>query len=105
MGAANALSQNNDWFDKLNMKYKGRRELVWELASKLDCTFSKDNVGMFIWAKINKSIPSKEFVDNLLYKFGIFVAPGIIFGTNGEGYIRISLCNSRANIKKAISRL
>jgi LL-diaminopimelate aminotransferase len=105
MGAANALSQNNDWFEKLNIKYKERRELVWELASKLGCTFSKDNVGMFIWAKINKSIPSKEFVDNLLHKSGIFVAPGIIFGTNGEGYIRISLCNSTANIKKAISRL
>ena len=105
MGAANALSQNNDWFDKLNMKYKERRELVWELTSKLGCTFSKDNVGMFVWAKINKSISSKEFVDNLLQKFGIFVAPGIIFGTNGEGYIRISLCNSTTNIKKAISRL
>tara|TARA_B100001287_G_scaffold192505_1_gene162742 strand:+ start:161 stop:1303 length:1143 start_codon:yes stop_codon:yes gene_type:complete len=105
MGAANALSQNNDWFDKLNMKYKERRELVWELTSKLDCTFYKENVGMFVWAKINKSISSKEFVDNLLQKFGIFVAPGIIFGTNGEGYIRISLCNSKANIKKAISRL
>ena len=105
MGAAHALSQNNDWFEKLNIKYKERRELVWELASKLGCTFSKDNVGMFIWAKINKSIPSKEFVDNLLRKSGIFVAPGIIFGTNGEGYIRISLCNSTANIKKAISRL
>ena len=105
MGAANALSQNNDWFEKLNIKYKERRELVWELASKLGCTFSKDNVGMFIWAKINKSIPSKEFVDNLLHESGIFVAPGIIFGTNGEGYIRISLCNSTANIKKAISRL
>ena len=85
MGAANALSQNNDWFEKLNIKYKERRELVWELASKLGCTFSKDNVGMFIWAKINKSIPSKEFVDNLLHKSAIFVAPGIIFGTNGEG--------------------
>ena len=105
MGAANALSQNNDWFEKLNMKYRERRELVWELTSKLGCTFSKDNVGMFIWAKINKSTPSKEFVDNVLYKFGIFVAPGIIFGTNGEGYIRISLCNSIKNIKKAISRL
>mgnify|MGYP001328058789 FL=1 len=105
MGAANALSQNNDWFEKLNMKYKERRELVWELTSKLDCTFCKENVGMFVWGKINKSISSKEFVDNLLQKFGIFVAPGIIFGTNGEGYIRISLCNSTANIKKAISRL
>ena len=105
MGAANALAQNKNWFEKLNLKYKQRRELVWELASKLGCTFSKDNVGMFVWAKINRSISSKEFVDNLLQKLGIFVAPGIIFGTNGEGYIRISLCNSITNIKKAISRL
>jgi len=60
---------------------------------------------MFVWAKINDKITSKEYVDNLLYDKNIFIAPGSIFGSNGEGYVRFSLCNSEANIIKAISRL
>ena len=60
---------------------------------------------MFVWAKINQDINSIDYIDNLLTKYGIFVAPGSIFGSNGEGYIRISLCSSKKNIIKAIERL
>ena len=67
------------------------------LADKLNCKFSK-NAGMFVWAKISSTNNSK-FVDKLLNEKDIFVAPGVIFGSNGEGYIRISLC-ANENIKK-----
>jgi aspartate/methionine/tyrosine aminotransferase len=39
-----------------------------------------------------------------LYDKNIFIAPGTIFGSNGEGYIRFSLCVSEDKIKEAISR-
>ena len=106
MGAANALSQNNDWFDKLNMKYKERRELVWELTSKLGCTFSKDNVGMFVWAKLPEGVlDSEAYIDALLEEQHIFIAPGTIFGTAGEGYVRFSLCVTEARIQEALKRI
>jgi aspartate/methionine/tyrosine aminotransferase len=60
---------------------------------------------MFVWAKINSKKNSKEYIDDLLYENGIFIAPGSIFGSNGEGYVRFSLCNSEVNIKKAIERI
>ena len=105
MGAISALSQSKDWFKNLNIEYSKRRKLVWQLAEKLNLDFSKSSSGMFVWAKIKNNKTSKDYVDSLLNEKGIFIAPGSIFGSNGEGYVRISLCNSEANIKKAISRL
>jgi len=105
IGAISALNQSKDWFISLNNIYSERRILVWELADKLGCTYSKNTSGMFVWAKISQDINSIDYIDNLLTKYGIFVAPGSIFGSNGEGYIRISLCSSKKNIIKAIERL
>ena len=61
---------------------------------------------MFVWAKINgKDISSMEFVDNLLYNKEIFITPGSIFGTNGEGYVRLSLCLSQEKLNEALNKL
>jgi len=105
IGAISALNQSKDWFTSLNNIYSERRILVWDLADKLGCKYSKNTSGMFVWAKISQDINSIDYIDNLLTKYGIFVAPGSIFGSNGEGYIRISLCSSKKNIIKAIERL
>ena len=104
LGAVSALSESKEWFKLLNKEYQKRRELVWILADKLNCKFSKNTAGMFVWAKISSTNNSKKFVDKLLNEKDIFVAPGVIFGSNGEGYIRISLCNTIENIKKAINK-
>tara|TARA_B100000609_G_C17220265_1_gene439532 strand:+ start:335 stop:1477 length:1143 start_codon:yes stop_codon:yes gene_type:complete len=104
LGAVSALSESKEWFKSLNKEYQKRRELVWILADKLNCKFSKNTAGMFVWAKISSTNNSKKFVDKLLNEKNIFVAPGVIFGSNGEGYIRISLCNTIENIKKAIKK-
>ena len=87
IGAISALNQSKDWFTSLNNIYSERRILVWDLADKLGCTYSKNTSGMFVWAKISQDINSIDYIDNLLTKYGIFVAPGSIFGSNGEGYI------------------
>ena len=104
LGAVSALSESKEWFKLLNKEYQKRRELAWILADKLNCKFSKNTAGMFVWAKISSTNNSKKFVDKLLNEKDIFVAPGVIFGSNGEGYIRISLCNTIENIKKAIKK-
>jgi aspartate/methionine/tyrosine aminotransferase len=105
VGAISALSQSNDWLLSLNNIYTTRRKLVWKLADKLGCSYSKSSSGLFVWAKINQKINSIDFIDNLLEKHQIFVTPGSIFGSNGEGYIRLSLCSKEQEIIKAIERL
>ena len=59
---------------------------------------------MFVWAKLPAGIQPEQFIDNLLYEKHIFLTPGTIFGSNGEGYIRFSLCVKEENIVEAIKR-
>ncbi|WP_081211951.1 pyridoxal phosphate-dependent aminotransferase [Salegentibacter sediminis] len=104
-GAAVALRMNGNWFSALNETYQSRKEKVLELAKVLQCEPEKDQSGMFIWAKVPKGSTSEAFVEGLLQKHNIFTAPGFIFGTMGEGYVRFSLCASEENIKRAIKRV
>lgn len=104
-GAIAALDLGKEWFDELNSEYTKRRALVWELVSKLGLRFEKDTSGMFVWAKLQEGQDSKSFVDDLLHKKHLFVTPGDIFGQNGAGWIRFSLCVSQDKIKEAIERI
>lgn len=104
-GAIEALKSNQDWFDELNEVYRKRRELIFELADKLNCNYDLNSVGMFVWAKLAEGSKSaEEFIDEILYEKNIFITPGTIFGSNGAGYIRFSLCVTEEKIQEAIER-
>ena len=104
-GAIAALKSGNDWFNQLDNVYTKRRNLIFELVDKLGAVYDRNAVGMFVWAKLPKgSKTSEEYIDELLYGKNIFIAPGTIFGSNGEGYIRFSLCVKEDKIREAISR-
>ena len=104
-GAIEALKLGKDWFDKQNEIYTKRRNLIFKLAEKLNCTFDKNSVGLFVWAKLPEGInSSEEFIDKVLLEKHIFITPGTIFGRNGEGYIRFSLCVTEEKIQQAIER-
>ena len=104
-GAIEALKLDKSWFDAQNLIYQKRRNLTFELAKKLGCTYDENSVGLFVWAKLPSEVGSSEdFVDKILYEKDIFITPGTIFGTNGEGYIRFSLCVKEEKIREAILR-
>jgi aspartate/methionine/tyrosine aminotransferase len=104
-GAIEALQLPDDWFTAQNKIYEERRNLIWQLADKLDATYNKHSTGLFVWAKIPEGKKSEEVTDSVLYDKDIFITPGTIFGSQGEGYIRFSLCVTSEIIKEAISRL
>jgi LL-diaminopimelate aminotransferase len=104
-GAIEALKLEKTWFKEQNVIYQKRRKLTFELAKKLGCTYDENSVGLFVWAKLPQEILSAEdFVDKILYKKDIFITPGTVFGSNGEGFIRFSLCVKEEKIKEAILR-
>ena len=104
-GAIKALKSDAIWFSSLTSIYRQRRELVWELAEILNCTYNKHAAGLFVWAKLpDEYSDSKEFVDLILKNKGVFITPGSIFGSQGEGYIRFSLCVDEDIIREAINR-
>jgi aspartate/methionine/tyrosine aminotransferase len=104
-GAITALKSGQDWFDEFNSVYRKRQQLLFQLVEKLNCKYDKNAVGMFVWAKLPEgAASSEEFIDDILYNKSIFITPGTIFGSNGEGYIRFSLCVTEEKIKEAIGR-
>jgi LL-diaminopimelate aminotransferase len=104
-GAIEAFKSEQSWFDSQNAIYKKRRDLVFQLVDKLGCTTDKNAVGMFVWAKLPATeTHAEEFVNKLLYEKDLFITPGTIFGSNGEGYIRFSLCIEEEKIREVIGR-
>lgn len=106
LAAAKALSLDQSWYDSINKIYTERREKVFELLDLLDCTFSKTQVGMFVWAKIPAIYKDGYALsDKVLYDANVFITPGGIFGTAGNHYIRVSLCGSMEKFNEAIKRV
>ena len=103
-GAIQALGIQEDWFEEQNVIYVQRRKRIVELAELLNCTPTDDAVGLFVWAKIPEGSTSEQFTDDILYTKDIFITPGTVFGSQGEGYIRFSLCVPEETIVEAIER-
>ncbi len=106
LAAAKALSLEKEWYDEVNKEYFERRELVWEIMDILNCNYDKSQSGMFIWAKIPDSVNSAiDLSDEVLNDAHVFITPGTIFGTQGDKYIRISLCAKQDVLKESIKRI
>ncbi|WP_283642233.1 pyridoxal phosphate-dependent aminotransferase [Croceibacter atlanticus] len=105
MGVVQALRTNHSWFTSLNNVYAERKQLLLKLVDLLNCEVIASKAGMFVWAKLPKGETSEAFIDHLLQKHHIFVAPGTIFGSQGEGFIRFSLCVTKEHIKESINRI
>ncbi|MFH4968685.1 aminotransferase class I/II-fold pyridoxal phosphate-dependent enzyme [Gaetbulibacter sp. M240] len=104
-GAIEALKCSKMWFSTLNDVYRERRDVVWKLAKALDCTYDENATGLFVWAKLPKDIKAEDFIDRILQEQHIFITPGTIFGTQGEGYIRFSLCADTELLEEALTRI
>ncbi|MEQ9164969.1 MAG: aminotransferase class I/II-fold pyridoxal phosphate-dependent enzyme [Fulvivirga sp.] len=104
--AVEALNLGDDWYASVNKTYKERRAAVWQIMDTLDCSYDKDQVGMFVWAKIPESIADVDvMINEILYQADVFITPGFIFGDNGKRYIRISLCAPVETLEKALERI
>jgi len=104
--AISALNVSRDWIKQLNFTYSERRKVVWEILDKLDCSYSKDNVGLFVWASIPDKFDSAEiWINEILYNAKVFITPGFIFGSSGNKFIRVSLCNTTEILREALIRI
>ncbi|CAN5895610.1 aminotransferase class I/II-fold pyridoxal phosphate-dependent enzyme [soil metagenome] len=104
--AIQALESPEEWHQARNAVYHRRRELIYELLDLLQCSYARGASGMFVWGRVPDHIAHVEaFLDDILYNAHVFLTPGKIFGTNGERYVRISVCAPEENIKKALLRI
>lgn len=103
--AIKALETPYEVMTSHNKIYSSRRILGERLLERLGCTLEQEQVGMFLWAKIPNGQRSEDFVDDLLEHAGVFMTPGTVFGSNGEGYVRLSLCSNEGQFEEAIMRV
>ena len=101
-----ALQNTREWHDEMNRIYAERRLWAEKIMDLLNCKYDKSQVGLFVWGKLPESVvSSKDFIDDILYNARVFITPGVIFGSNGEGYIRISLGASVEKMEEAYNRI
>jgi aspartate/methionine/tyrosine aminotransferase len=106
IAAVEALNADADWYADLNKIYATRQQKVFELLHLLNCSFDKQQQGMFVWAKVPTPYATGfELSDKILYDANVFITPGGIFGSAGDGYIRVSLCAKMGVFEAAILRI
>lgn len=106
LAAVRALQQPQAWYDELNTHYARRRALVWQLLDLLNCRYDREQVGMFVWARIPEQYATGYALsDEVLDRARVFITPGGIFGSQGDGYIRVSLCSHENVFTEALRRV
>ena len=107
LAAAEAYNNSAEWHRQANITtYRNRRDTAEQIMDVLGCTYDKSQVGMFLWGKIpDKYANAEELTERVLHEARVFITPGFIFGSNGERYIRISLCAKDEKIKEALKRI
>ncbi len=103
MAATEALNLPDEWYANMNRTYAARKALAEAIMKKVGATVQPGQVGLFLWGKVEGK--GVEICDKVLYNAKVFITPGIIFGSNGENYIRISLCANEETLKEALERI
>ena len=106
LAAVKALQCDDDWYADVNATYSRRRLIAEQIMNCLGCKFDSAQSGLFLWGRIPDSEDSSEaLADRILYGARVFITPGFIFGSNGERYIRISLCATEERMTEALHRI
>lgn len=104
--AVKALALPESWYSDLNAIYRQRQQAAFAILDALECRFQNDQQGMFVWAKIpDRCRDGYELSDALLYEKNVFLTPGGIFGSNGDRFVRISLCSPVELLQEALGRI
>lgn len=107
LAAAVAYNNSQEWHYEANYKtYKRRRDIAEEIMRTMNCKFDKDQVGMFLWGRIPEEYDNcEELTEKILHEAHVFITPGFIFGSNGQRYVRISLCAKDDKMTEALNRI
>ncbi len=106
LAAVKALDAEADWYEGNNANYSARRNTAGAIMDALDCTYDKNQVGMFLWGRIPDHYTDvEELTERVLHEARVFIVPGFIFGSNGSRYIRISLCAKNEKLEEALKRI
>lgn len=106
LAAVKALDADTDWYEGNNANYAARRQTAGAIMDALGCTYDDTQVGMFLWGRIPDHYANvEELTERVLHEARVFIVPGFIFGSNGNRFIRISLCAKNEQLEEALRRI
>ena len=100
-----ALTGDQTWLEQRNEIYRQRRDLILGTLHEVGIQADQPVASLYVWARVPEGYHSVDFATRLLEETGISITPGTAFGSNGEGYLRISLGMSTERIREAMERL
>jgi LL-diaminopimelate aminotransferase len=103
--AIRALKDESSFTENLREIYKRRRDSFVTGLRELGWNVNSPLASMFIWAEVPKPFTSKEFAYKLLDDAGVVVTPGMAFGDEGEGYVRIAIVQDEAVLQRAVTKI
>jgi len=102
--AVAALNGPQDCVEANRQLYKKRRDVLVDSFGRAGWDIPVPQASMFAWAPIPEqfgNLGSMEFSKRLLTEAGVAVAPGVGFGEEGEGYVRIALVENEQRLRQA----
>lgn len=104
--AIKALQLPQSWYAQLNATYAERRAIAEQIMEALGCRFWSGQTGLFLWGRVPASaVNGEQLCNKVLDCARVFITPGFIFGSNGDQYVRISLCATPEKLTEALSRI
>ncbi len=108
VAATAALNGPQKCVEEIRQTYKKRRDVLVETFGRSGWDIPKPSASMFVWAPIPdkfKKLGSMEFAKQLMINADVAVAPGLAFGNNGEGFVRIGLVENTQRIRQAAKNI
>jgi LL-diaminopimelate aminotransferase len=105
MAGCEALNHKSIDLEHNNQILKARRDLTIQELHKLDIAIDPPKGAFFVWFPIPKGESSLDFTTRLILETGVVTFPGIGYGENGEGYIRISFTQDLPLLAEAFKRI
>jgi len=103
--AIEALAGPQDCIQEHNAIYERRRDLIIEVLNDIGLKAKPPKASLYIWATVPEGYNSMDFTADLLDQVGVAVTPGVGYGKNGEGYVRLSLTIPDSLLVKGLSKL
>jgi alanine-synthesizing transaminase len=104
VAATAALNGPQEHIDEVRALYKKRRDVLVESFGRAGWDVPPPPASMFAWAPIPEQcahMGAMEFSKELLRHAGVAVSPGVGFGEEGEGFVRIALVENEQRIRQA----
>lgn len=105
LAAATALSLGDEWYEEQNREYYAREQIGKAIFDALGIEYATNQAGLFLWGRLPEGENCYDFCDKLLYEKGVFLTPGGIFGSEGDRYMRLSLCAPQSLLVQVLNKV